>query len=84
MKNYVTFGQEHRHIIGKTVYDRNCVATYESETQEEGRAFAFSVFGDKFCFHTVEPRVPEMVYFPRGFIGVLVPLKEAADAKQEE
>jgi len=72
MKNYVTFGQVHVHEVSGITFDRNCVATYESDTKEDGRNFAFSIFGDKFCFHYVEPDIPDMSYFPRGLIDLFV------------
>jgi hypothetical protein len=69
MKQYVTFGQNHRHEINGKVFDRNCVATYDAPDMDEGRKMAFDLFGRKFCFHYSDEE-PNMSYFPRGFVEV--------------
>jgi hypothetical protein len=72
MKTYVTFGKAHRHEVNGKVFDRNCVAVIHSESSEAGRAKAFELFDDKFCFEYSEDRwdKSKMGYFPRGYIEV--------------
>jgi hypothetical protein len=72
MKTYVTFGQDHRHVIDGKIFDKDCVAVIESESAEAGRALAFETFGRKFCFEYPEEcfNMESMKWFPRGFIEV--------------
>lgn len=73
MQNYVTFGQDHIHKIGKNIFDANCVACYETKNEKEGRKKAFELFGLKFCFHYAERDFDKtclLDYFPRGIINV--------------
>jgi hypothetical protein len=69
MKQYVTFGQDHRHEIGGVHFDADCVALYEAATYDEGREKAFRFFGSKFCFHYAD-EPPDMRFFPDGFMRV--------------
>jgi hypothetical protein len=68
MKQYVTFGQAHRHVIDGKVFDKDCVAVFEAVDGDEGRAMAFQYFGPKFCFHSIQQ--PRMAFFPRGEIEI--------------
>ena len=72
MKTYVTFGFDHKHIVGGKELDKDCVAVINSGSAEEGRKIAFELFGPKFCFEYSEDHFDfdSMHYFPRGFIEV--------------
>ncbi len=72
MKTYITFGQDHRHVINGVIYDRDCVAVIESENEKTGREKAFELFGNKFCFEYPERyfKTDNMMHFPRGLIKV--------------
>ena len=67
MKIYVTFGQDHRHVINGTVFDHDCVAVVNGD-----RSKVFKLFGAKWCFEYAEGNfdMREMHYFPRGLIEV--------------
>jgi len=67
MKSYVTFGQDHRHVINGTVFDKDCVAVVDGD-----RARVFELFGPKFCFMYAEGNFDllKMHHFPRGLIEV--------------
>ena len=71
-KHYVTFGQDHRHIIDNVIFDKDCVAVFETETSTKGREEAFRLFGAKFCFeyHGDEFNQESLRYFPLGFVEV--------------
>jgi len=60
---YITFGQEHKHIIQGITFDRNCVALIDN-----GRETAFLLFGDKWAFEYKDK--PDMNFFPRGIIEI--------------
>ena len=66
-KRFVTFGQDHRHVISGVVFDHNCVAVVNGN-----RETVFQVFGPKFCFeYDPEHWDPENIkHFPRGYIKV--------------
>lgn len=66
-KTYVTFGQDHRHVINNVVYDKDCVAVIECHDELHGRELAFEHFGRKWCFEYHE-KIPNMQHFPRGII----------------
>lgn len=71
MKTYVTFGQDHKHIIEGVVYDKDCVAVIESDNLQQSRDMAYSFFGTKFCFAYQDRHPPGMYkFYPRGFIEV--------------
>lgn len=73
MKQYVTFGQIHHHVIEGIVFDKDCVATFEAEDGDTGREKAFRLFGPRFSFHYTEDNFDldrQMPYFPRGLIEV--------------
>lgn len=71
-KTYVTFGFDHKHIIGDQVFDKDCVAVIDHDENEDGRSLAFEYFGKRFCFEYPEKYFDHdaMSYFPRGFIEV--------------
>lgn len=71
MKTYVTFGQEHIHMIGGKIFDHDCVCEIECDTPEHGREIAFRLFGQKFCFEYPN-KLPDgsLKFFPRGIIPV--------------
>ena len=66
-QRFVTFGQDHRHVINGVVFDHNCVAIVDGD-----RATVFELFGPKFCFeYKPENWNPEHTsLYPRGFIIV--------------
>lgn len=67
MKTFVTFGQEHIHILDGVVYDKDCVAVVNGDRER-----VFELFGPKFCFEYPEEywNDSKMEYFPRGYIEV--------------
>jgi hypothetical protein len=74
-KTYVTFGQDHRHVIAGEVFDKDCVAVlvHPDDVNGHGRDLAFDLFGPKFCFEYDEYEFlhnVSMDYFPRGLINV--------------
>ncbi len=73
MKTYVTFGFEHKHQIGDTILDRDCVAVIEGPDAETNRAKAFELFGSAFCFEYPEDywdEAQKLPYFSRGYIHI--------------
>lgn len=70
MKVYISFGQDHRHVIDGVVYDRNCLASIECSSHNEGRARAFELFGPVFCTSYDEKDLPRILpRFPRGVVA---------------
>ncbi|PHR58748.1 MAG: hypothetical protein COA47_10095 [Robiginitomaculum sp.] len=69
---YITFGQNHAHSVNGKTFDKDCVATIECNSAEEGRLIAFATFGDKwcFCYFDTEFDHANLSYFPRGLISV--------------
>lgn len=72
MKTYITFGQDHVHIIDGKTFDKDCIAIIESSSHDTARTLAFKFFGDRFCFSYPEDEFDHsmMKYFPKGFIEV--------------
>lgn len=78
MRTFVTFGQDHVHVLENSetgerfVFDKDCVASIEAENRNEGRNKAFSIFGSEFSFEYFESEFEKdsMTWFPRGFIEV--------------
>lgn len=70
--HYVTFGQDHSHVINGKKIDKDCVAIFNAPSAGEGRAMAFDWFGRKFSFeyHEDEFDQSSMRYYPRGFVKV--------------
>lgn len=72
MKHYVTFGQDHIHLINGQRFDKDTVATFEAEDPGAGRKKAFDLFGPKFCleYHGSEWNKSSIHYFPKGYVEV--------------
>lgn len=72
VKTYITFGQIHKHEINGKIFDKDCIAVIESESQIRGREMAFELFGTKWAFEYSEETMSEKIikYFPRGFVYV--------------
>lgn len=72
MKTYITFGQSHTHSVNGKTFDKDTVAVIHSESAEAGRAKAFEIFGDKFCFEYSEKfwSRDNLAYFPKGYLEV--------------
>ena len=47
MKHFITFGFDHRHVIGDRVFDKDCVCLIDSGSNDPGvgRQIAFDTFG---------------------------------------
>jgi len=69
---FITFGQEHRHNIHGSIFDKDCIAVIQCDNHNDGRIVAFECFGPKFCFSyfNSEFEFTDMKYYPRGFISV--------------
>jgi hypothetical protein len=65
---YVTFGQTHIHRVNGKIFDRDSVAVIHRKTAEEGRDFAFEVFGPKFFTTYTDLDNVKLEYYPRGLI----------------
>ena len=78
MKTYVTFGQDHVHVLEESetceriLFDKDCVAVIECENRNEGRNRAFDTFGPQFSFEYFESefKKDDMTWYPRGFVEV--------------
>ena len=78
MKTYVTFGQDHVHVLEESetgfrfLFDKDCVAVIESENRNEGRNKAFDIFGPEFCmeYFDQEFKKDSLRHFSRGIIEV--------------
>ena len=79
MKTYVTFGQDHVHVIEnaetgeRLVFDKDCVASIEANSRIEGRNKAFDLFGPKFSMEYFEKEFNEkdsLCFFKRGVLAV--------------
>lgn len=71
MKNYyISFGQEHKHVINGKVLDKDCLALIRANSNVEMRNKAFHLyFGEKFAFSYEEQSLNEIIkHFPRGVI----------------
>lgn len=58
MKQYVTFGTGHRHEVGGKILNSKTIAVLEAADGDAGRAKAFEMFGEQFCFHYTEEDFP--------------------------
>ena len=69
---YITFGEDHVHIINGIIFHKDCVALLEDITTRAGREIAFELFGKKFCFEYPEKHFNKetLKYYPRGLIIV--------------
>jgi len=69
MKIYISFGQDHEHVIDDIVFDKDCLACIEATSHRAARDIAFSVFGPVFATSYLEEDLPKIIkYFPRGII----------------
>ena len=71
-KLYVTFGQEHSHVIVGKVFDKDCVAVIDCTTLEDARNKAFEYFnrGYSFKYYDRQFDMADLQYYPRGLIEV--------------
>ena len=71
-KTIITFGFDHRHRVNGKIFDKDCVAVIEADTQREGREMAFKLFGPQWCMEYFEGEWKEeqLRWFPRGYINV--------------
>jgi len=69
---YITFGEDHAHVVNNITFDKNCVAAIPSNNRTEGRHKAFDLFNIKWCFEYFdrEFKREDLKYFPRGIINV--------------
>lgn len=72
MRVYITLGQQHKHTVNGTVFDKDCVAMFEAENEEAGRKLAFKFFGNKWhqSYDENEWDENKLMWYPRGVIGV--------------
>jgi len=68
MKWYITFGQVHAHRVNGKTFDCDCVGVINGDNPVQCDKLAFDLFKGK--FHQHSSRIPNMEYFPRGFIEV--------------
>lgn len=66
MRMYITFGQNHVHHCKNVVLDKDCVVTYECETEEAGRQRAFELFGRQWAFCHTRLQDVQLAFYPRG------------------
>lgn len=67
-RSYITFGQDHRHEVNGEIFDKDCVALIEHET--DPREVAFELFGREWSMEYPEKYfdMASMKHFPRGII----------------
>ncbi|MCP4087908.1 MAG: hypothetical protein GY804_15160 [Alphaproteobacteria bacterium] len=72
IKTYVTFGQNHSHVINGRTLDKDTVAVITSDSAEDGREKAFELFGRQFCMEHPEDfwDSSSMKYYPKGYVEV--------------
>ncbi len=73
MKTFITFGQIHVHSINGKTIDKDCVAVINHTKDEDGRAIAFELFGNKYSMEYPEKYWKEsdmLHYYPRGYVEV--------------
>ena len=73
-RTFITFGQRHAHNLTGKTFDKDCVASIPSDSENEGRKKAFEYFN---CFWHNSYFRPNgelesdiLDYFPRGVIEV--------------
>lgn len=71
-KTFITFGQIHTHSVGGRTFDKDCVASIESSSEEEGRKKAFEYFGNKWHMSYFKEELDKDIldFYPRGIISV--------------
>ncbi len=47
MKYFVAFGQAHVHSFNGLTFDKDCVATVETDSYDSARTYAFQMFGNQ-------------------------------------
>lgn len=62
---YFTFGQVHRHIYKKQIFDKNVVVYIAGKN---ARKKMFEIFGSVWAFEY--DKKPDMKFFPRGIIKI--------------
>lgn len=69
---FVTMGQSHTHSVDGQTINKDCVVTFEANSEEEARAKAFELFGSKWCFlyYGAQWDPADMHYFPRGYVHI--------------
>ena len=65
---YITFGQVHAHSINGKTLDKDCVATFEANSLEDGYNKAMKIFNQQ--FHHCTKELPDLYYYPRGIIKI--------------
>ena len=72
VKTYVTFGQDHSHVINGKELDKDTVAVITSESYCTGREKAFKLFGRRFCMEYPENfwDSSSLKHFPKGYVEV--------------
>jgi len=78
MRTFVTFGQDHVHVLEDSetgerfVFDKDCVASIEAENRNEGRNKAFSIFGPEFCMEYFDKdfKKDSLCFYNRGIIDI--------------
>lgn len=72
-KHYVTFGQDHIHVVDGKQFDKDTVAVIPSRNFTDGRVQAYELFGDKFCTSYQDEQWNEdrqLHYFPKGYLEI--------------
>lgn len=70
---YVTFGSDHVHEVGDQIFDKDCIAAFESNNRTEGRRKAFDLFNNQFCMEYYEDEIDSVdvnKWFSRGVITI--------------
>jgi len=70
MRIYITFGCDHTHKVGDKVFNKDCVASIECDTYEEGREKAVILFGKKWCMAHDKVDARMMSYYKDGIVSV--------------
>lgn len=65
---FFTFGQSHRHKVGKFIYDKDCVVSVQADSEQAARARFISVFGTKWAFCYSGMNDVALSYYPRGVV----------------
>lgn len=71
-RHYVTFGQEHKHILNRLHLYKDCVVTFEASNYEEGRKKTRNLFGPKFFtdYHGNQWLDSKLRFFPKGYVDI--------------
>lgn len=63
---FLTFGQEHRHVLKSMYFDKDCIVQIEAKDYDEARKVAFMVFGKGWAW--LYESFPGLGFFPRGIL----------------